>query len=223
MLNATRIDRFEFVGYNALAAAGAGVVGGFCKKVTAAGGSPTVNGLDDGAGLRMLIAATNEAEILTLYHGDIRQYKADLLQRMTWRMKASAIAANEILVAGLAGDQNDTADSVTYNTWFRLDGSTAIKVETDDNATDDDDNSTGLTLPAATWKDFVIDFSNGLSDVRFFCDDANGKLQRVLGSTTFNLALSGVFLQPFFQLQKASGTTTPNVDVQYVEIEYKRP
>lgn len=223
MLTAVDTIKYLFHGKNALAAAGAGVVGGLCKKVTAAAGSPTVDGLDDGNGLRVLLAANSEAEVVTIYAGDVRQLKADLLQAIRFRLKASAIAANEILVFGLAGDQADAADSITYNAWFRLDGSTSLLVETDDNATDTDDKSTGLTLPASTWKDFAIDFSNGLSDVRFFATDANGKLARVRAQTTFNLALTGIYLQPFVQLQKASGTTTPNVDIYAIEIDYKRP
>ena len=77
------------------------------------------------------------------------------------------------------------------------------------NVTDYDDKSTGTTL-STTYKKFVIDFSSGLADIRFFIDGA-----RVAASTTFTLAgiTSGQNVQPFVQIQKASGTGTPAIQI----------
>ena len=69
--------------------------------------------------------------------------------------------------------------------WFCVKGSastSAVVVETDDTVTDNDDKATGETL-AGVYKTFLIDFSQGLSDVRFYIEG-----ERVAASTTFTMA-----------------------------------
>jgi len=107
---------------------------------------------------------------------------------------------------GMASAQNDTADTVSYNAWFRMEGSAStsnLVVETDDDTTNNDDNATGTTL-STVYKRMLVDLSQGLSDVRFFVDGA-----RVGSTETYSLrrsAAAGQNVQPFVQIQKASGT-----------------
>ena len=66
-----------------------------------------------------------------------------------------------------------TADSVTTNAWFRMEGSastTNLVTETDDNTTDNNDIATGSSL-ATTTRRLKVDFSNGQDDVRFYVRD----------------------------------------------------
>ena len=86
-----------------------------------------------------------------------------------------------------------------------------VVVETDDNVTDNDDNATGQTL-GSTYKKFEIDFGKGLSDIRFLIDG------QPVGSETFSLAgvTSGQNVQPFVQIQKASGTGVPAITIAQV-------
>jgi hypothetical protein len=192
---------------------------GWTIKDTSAAGTPTyANGAD---GAVLTLAATSEAEIVTLYQNDIKIFSLADLAFVEIVAKVSGIDAVTTLVMGLASAQNDTADSIQESVWFRMEGSaslTAVVTETDDNVTNNDDKATGHSL-ASTFKTFRIDFERGLRDVRFLIEG-----QRVSEGTTFDMsgAASGTTLQPFVQLQKASGTGTPAVTIRdfWVQTRY---
>lgn len=194
---------------------------GWTIKDTSAAGTPTyLCATEDGGKAVLTLAATSEAEIVTLYQNDVLPYDLALIQAVSFTVKVADIDAVTTLVFGVAAAQNDTADSVTVHAWFRMEGSAStsnIVVESDDGTTDNDDKATGTTL-SSTYKKCTIDFSNGLSDIRFFIDGA-----RVAASTTFSLAAitAGQNVQLFTQLQKASGTGTPAVHISNIEIQYK--
>jgi hypothetical protein len=186
---------------------------------TSSAGAPTIAVVNAGGGVTMTLAADDEVEVMNLYQGDLLPFDIDELRRIEFYARISAFAALDILVMGLASARNSTADSVAANAWFRMDGSTSttlVKVETDDGVTDNDDVATGITLAAVT-KKFVIDFSKGVSDVRFFIDDT-----RVASGTTFSMAGYTAGLQPYFQLQKASGASVPAVTIEGVKVTYNR-
>ena len=191
---------------------------GWTLEIT--GTTPTIAN-QNGGGVKLTLTSTSEAQICTLYQNDVLWIPLLGLQRMRFNALVGGIDAVTTLVMGLASGQNDTADSVTTNAWFRMEGSaslTAIVTETDDNTTDNNDVATGATL-AATSKEFIIDFSRGLSDIRFFVDG-----QQVSLGTTFSMAAatSSTYVQPFFQIQKASGTGVPTVTIGRVELEYTK-
>ena len=215
----------DFLGVQLMPDASTNLGGPWCKKDTSSAGAPTMVGVASEAtgGLKTLLASTNEAEIMTLYWGDILSIKWSNILSIGYRLKATAITTAESLVFGVASAQNDTEDSVAYNAWFKLAATSDILVETDDASTDDDDNDTGLDIVAATYKEYVIDFRNGLKDVRFFVSGAGGYLERVLAATTFSLyGAAGTYCQPFVQLSKTTGTTVPYCTIDWIDIEYKR-
>lgn len=184
---------------------------GWTIKDTSAAGAPTY--LCGTGGAVLTLASTSEAEIVTLYQNDVLTYSLADLRRIEWLASVSGVDAVTQIAFGVASAQNDTLDSVAVGAWFRLDGTastSALVVETDDNTNNSDDNSTGTTL-ASTLKRCVIDFERGLSDVHFLVDG-----ERVAGSTTFDLsdAASGQRVQPFVQIQKASGTGTPAITLR---------
>lgn len=194
---------------------------GWTLKDTSTAGAPTaLNITEDGGAAKLTLAADSEAEILTLYQGDVLPYDLALLQHIEFVAKVAGIDAVTQLLIGVGSAQNDTADSVAINAWFRIDGTastSAVVVETDDGATDNNDVATGLTL-GSTYKKFEIDFTHGITDVRFYIDG-----QRVAASTTFSLAgiTSGQNVQLFVQLQKASGTGVPSVTITKAMAQYK--
>jgi len=207
------------------------------KKDTSAAGAPTMaTGVD---GLKSTLAATNEAEVLTFYFGDIKSFDIDDLISAEFILKANAtFGSNETLVIGMAGDQNDDPDAITYNSWFKIVGgataNTALLCESDDNVTDVDDKATGISLGTTTHKSLIIDFSEGISSrsppatskgkqLHFRATDANGVLRRVCDSVAFDMSGYTGGLQPFLQLQKASGTGVPAVSLLGVIIEYRLP
>jgi hypothetical protein len=215
----------DFFGVQNMVAGASNVGTPWAIADTSSAGTPTytgVTGMPNG-GFKILLANTSEAENVCLYWNDILGFKWDNLQEIVWRIQASAITTAEQLTFGLWSARNDTVDSVAYNAHFTLHAATTVTCETDDAATDTDDKDSAITLPAATWKEFAINFRNGLSDVRFFGTNAAGKMERLCPKTTFNMSgASGTYCQPIVQLQKASGTTTPNVIADYVDIQFKR-
>lgn len=184
---------------------------------TSSSGSPTYLNTADGA--KLTLASTSEAEIVTLFQDDVLVLPLGKLHYIEFDLQVAGIDAVTTLVAGIASAQEDTADSVAVHAWFRMEGSastSAVVVETDDGTVDNNDVATGASL-ASVFKRFAIDFTHGLSDVRFFIDGA-----RVATGTTFDMSSisSGQGVQPFIQLQKASGTGVPSVTIGRVEYQY---
>lgn len=191
---------------------------GWTIKDTSSSGTPTYLVGTDGATLTL--ASTSEAEIVTLYHNDVKTIPIEDIISIEWAVKVASIDSATTLVMGVATSQNDTADTVQEAAWFRIEGSvstSALVAETDDNTTNNDDKATGSTL-GSTVKRLKIDFRNGLDDVRFYVDGS-----RRASATTFNMeaATAGLTLQPFVQLQKASGTGVPSVSIRSVTIVYR--
>lgn len=187
---------------------------------TSTGGTPTYLCItEDGGAAKLTLAATSEAEIVTLYHNDVLAFDVRKIKMMEFIALVAGIDSVTTLTMGLGSARNDTDDSVATNAWFRMQGSvstTAVVAETDDATTDNDDKATGATL-AGTYKKFVISFENGINDVRFFIDG-----ERVAAATTFDMSAltAGLNVQPIFQLQKASGTGVPSVTIAMVNIVY---
>ena len=196
-------------------------VNGWTIKDTSSAGTPTYLCItEDGGAAKLTIAATSEEVIVPRYLNAVLPWDLAQLQYVEYVAKVSGIDSVTTLVFGVADAQNDTEDTVATNAWFRMQGSastTAVVCETDDGTTDYDDKATGATL-SSTYKKFTIDFTNGLSDIRFYIDGA-----RVSASTTFTLAsvTSGQNVQPFVQIHKASGTGTPAITIAQVRAQFK--
>ena len=178
---------------------------------TSSSGTPTYLCVtEDGGAAKLTLAATSEAEIVTLYHNDVLVFDLASVHNFYWIAKVAGIDSATTLTLGMGSARNDTDDSVAVNAYFRLQGSaslSALVVETDDGTTDLDDKATGVSL-ASNYVLLLADFTYGLSDVRFY---ANGA--RVAASTPFDMSAisSGQNVQPLVQIQKASGTGTPSV------------
>lgn len=187
---------------------------------TSSSGTPTyLNITEDGGAAKLTLASTSEEEVVTLYHNDVLMWDLAKLQYVEFVAQVAGIDAVTDVVIGVATEQNDTEDSVPEHAWFKIDGSastSALVVETDDATNDNDDKATGTTL-ASVYKRLTIDFTAGLSDVRFFVDG-----ERVAGSTTFDMSdvTSGHNVQPFVQIHKASGTGVGSVTIAKVEAQY---
>ena len=201
----------------------AGTANGYWTiKDTSSAGAPTYTTVttEDGGCLKLLLANTSEAEVVTLYHTDKLFYDLAYLQHVWWIVKVAGVDSVTTLVAGVGSAQNDDTDAIVTNAWFKLTGpgsTTALVVETDDGTVDNDDVATGQTL-AAVYKKLHLDFTYGLSDVRFMCDG-----QRVAAGTTFNMSAltAGLNVQPFLQIAKASGTGVPSVSIAQFGIQYQ--
>jgi len=178
--------------------------------------NPTVAVVADKDQFLLHLAADDEAEDVVLYHNDNKTFDVgEGLIFETCVDMAVAPGTGVCAVFGMCGDHNLDKDSVTEHAWFRFDASMACKVETDDTTNDNDDVATGVTVVAGTYNIFRIDFTD-LTDVKFFIDGT-----RVASSTTFdmsNLTASEQQMQPYFSLDKASGTGLGDINIDYVKI-----
>jgi hypothetical protein len=182
---------------------------------TSSAGAPTYT---KGTSTAVLtLASTTEVENVCLHFGDALDFDIDTIIRMEFRAKVTAtLDSATTIVMGVGSARADDPDTVAANAWFKLAGSNAVVVETDDGTTDDDDNSTGVSL-SDTYKRFVIDFSGGKSNVKFYIDGV-----RVAATTTFSLAGYSSGLQPIFQIQKTSDSNTDALTIDYVKVVNRR-
>jgi hypothetical protein len=169
----------------------------------------------------MTLNADNAVVNICNHFGDALDFDIDLVQRveMRCRIGAATFTSGSTLVFGLGSARDDTPDSVTAHAWFRMEGAnstTLVYAESDDGTRDVNDISTGVTL-GTTFKRFVIDFTGGKSDVRFYIDG-----QRVCASQTFDMSAYSSGLQPIFQLQKAANTNADSFVCDYIKVECKR-
>lgn len=168
----------------------------------------------------LTLAATSEVENVCLAHGDALSFDIDDIQSIEMRVRLGVVfTTGSELVFGLGSARNDTTDNVAANAWFKMVGAsstTQVYVESDDSVRDNDDIATGVTL-GTSFKRFLIDFTGGKSNVKFFIDG-----QRVAASRTFDMSGYTAGLQPIVQLQKAANTNVDSVIIDYVKITAKR-
>lgn len=188
---------------------------------TSSSGTPTYTKGGINGEATLAFDSQEEAQNICLHHGDDLNFDIDLVQRVEMRVKMgqAALDATSSVAFGLASARNDAIDSIAAHASFRVIGSadtTALVVETDDGTNDNDDVSTEKALTNA-YKKFVIDFTGGKSNVKFYVDG-----ERVASSTTFDMSNYSAGLQPYLQLQKTSDANTNSVVIDYVKIVSKR-
>lgn len=188
---------------------------------TSVAGAPTVANVTPSATgeVAITLAATLEVENVCLSFGDTLSFDIDNLQSFEARVKVSGCTTGTTISWGLASARNDTPSTIANRALFRMTGATsttAITIETDDNTTDSGLIATGATL-GTTYKKFVIDFTGGKSNVRFYVDGV-----RVATSTTMSLVGFTASLQPFFQIQKAANTNVDSISIDYIRVAMKR-
>lgn len=169
----------------------------------------------------LTLTSASQIQILGGAHGDALGFDIDDVQRVEMRAKigASSFTSGSILVFGVGSARNDTLDSVTAHAWFRMEGANStsqVYVETDDDVRNNDDVATGVTL-GTTYKEFVIDFTGGKSNVRFFIEGLP-----VATTTTFDMSGYSAGLQPIVQLQKAANTNVDVFELDYIKFVGKR-
>ena len=186
---------------------------------TSSSGTPTYASVSPSATgeIALTFDSANEIQNVCLDFGDKLCFDIDNLQRVVFIVKTVAsLNAATTLAFGLQSARNDDTDSTTNNAQFKLAGSNAVVCETDDGTTDNDDKASGVSL-VATYKEFVIDFTGGKSDVKFYIDG-----QRVASTTTFSMSAATGSLQPFVQISKTASTNVNSVTIDFVGVYCKR-
>ena len=185
------------------------------KDVSSSGDTTPLIAADVGNGVaRLPLDSQSEAQESGLYFGDQRPFV--LNQGLIFEVRVALQTLPTLLseaVFGLAGDYNAVADTVAEGIWFKADGSGAIVAETDDASSNNDDESTGVTLTATTFAIFRID-CRVITDIRFFINGAS-----VATATTFDASnVAALALQPYFHIAKASGQGLGVLDIDYVRV-----
>lgn len=194
---------------------------GWTQKVTKTAGSPAAVCIS-GGGLQMSLDTTSEAQVLTVDQNDVLSIPASQLQIVRIHADVSGVGAHTTVLLGMATAENDAEGSVAEYSLFAIKGATNtgnVVVDTNDGTVANANLATGQTLGSTT-KEFVMDFTNGLNDIRFYIDG-----QRVAASSTLismALAASTLNLQPYFQVAKTTGAEAPVVKVRRFELSYKR-
>lgn len=162
------------------------------------------------------LSATNEVQTSRLDKGD--QLLIDPTKRpiFSCRMKVSGVASVTRFVWGLASAYNATLDNIAENIWFKLDGnSLAIVTETDDNTTDTDDQSTGVSIVADTYNIYRIDMTDP-GHIKFWVGN------NLVTTHAASALTASMLLQPIFAVQKDSGTGTQSMTVDWARVEMDR-
>ena len=183
------------VDINAAVAVGADVANGVCS---------------------LALDADSNAQDAVLYFGDQRPFGVDQNLIFETRLTLSVLPTTGVCaVWGMVDDHNLDKDTVGVSAWFRLDASGALDVESDDTTNDNDDKTTGLTLVAGTYYIFRIDYTD-TADVKFYVDGT-----RVSSGVTFdmsNMTAAEGHQQPYYSMDKASGTGVATMLIDYCRI-----
>ena len=181
-------------------------------------GTVTTAIVADSSGGHFLLAHDAQAEDqdAVLSHNDNRNF--DVGNGLIFEARVDVAVLPTLTaqaVFGMCGDHALDKDALLESAWFKLDGSGAIVVETDDTTNDNDDIATGVTAVPGTYNIFRIDFTT-LANVKFFIDGV-----RVATGTTFDMSnLTGAewIQQPYFSLDKTGDAGLGSLNIDYVKI-----
>jgi hypothetical protein len=126
----------------------------------------------------------------------------------------TALTTAQTVVIGLATAFNATLTSIAEYAWFRFTANMNVLIEGKDGTTTtlaQVPQSGTLTLTANQFYLFTIDMTF-LDAVRFHVDDG------YLGSVNMSALTAAMKLQPAIYLQKASGVTTPTLDIDTAHV-----
>jgi hypothetical protein len=133
------------------------------------------------------------------------------------------------------GAQADTVEAVANNAYFGVAGADLnLDIASDDASTDTDNTDTTVDLVAGTWYEFLISLNSmhgvtvndpdgaSATDVHYFYRTSlGGDWTQLLASTTMTIG-ADIALQPFVQVEKTSGTSTPDLLVDYIKCYWER-
>jgi hypothetical protein len=132
----------------------------------------------------------------------------------------ATLSADQRFVIGLGSAYNANLDSVANHAWFRVEGASLnLLVESDDGATDTNDQDSGVDIVDNTFITVRIDASD-LSSIKFYVDEEAGA-GFVLRGVTSAAAMTGN-LQVYAIAQKDGGTETDAVTVDYITVSCDR-
>jgi hypothetical protein len=222
MANRVRNYFEDFLGKRSWATGTAEAGSGLMCTIVKTSGAPTVATISDKSGtVKILTDNTSEVQQVSFYQGDVLPFDLRGLQKVKFRFKVGGPTSATTCYLGIAGAYNATASSITNCALLKVANlavSPLIYTGSAQSAT-----ASGKSIVADTWYDGEIDFTGGVSNVRFYMSDSNGQMQRLLSATTFDMSgiSTGTNVQLFFRTEKTSGTDVPILYLDNVDVDYK--
>ena len=143
----------------------------------------------------------------------------------------TAVGANDIVVFGVATAFNATLSSISEYAWFKLAGNMNVTLETNDGTLVNTAFNPVLgpvAMVAGQYYDFTIDFSDP-TNVCFWMtnvDANNPKNTEVfdifLGTMNMKNLTAAMAFQPFFAVQRSSGTDNVDLILDYYSVRWTR-
>lgn len=178
--------------------------------------------------LSLLLGSTAEAQQCTLFNGDATPINLSngpvIEMRVAVHAAVTTLNANSKAIWGLSSAITPSATAVTDLTApligldFRADGAgTAglIYTDNDDNITDQDLVTTGLSYVSDTFRVYKIDATT-LSAVKFYIDNV------IVRTLNFSTVAANTLVQPIALVQRASGVAADGLRVDYVKFSLAR-
>jgi hypothetical protein len=203
---------------------------------TATAGCPAVKADYDNGAIELLLDNGNEVGDCDLNWGNQRNIDSDAepfcIFRLTMQTQG---AAADTLAWGLYADQNDLISGFDTFAAFSIGGADLnIDAQSDDGTTDVNATDTTADAVAGTFYEYMISMNSmhgrtetdidGCSptDVCFFYrTSTGGAWTQLLPNTTFSVG-ADLAMQPFVHIEKTSGTSTPDLLVDYVKCFWQR-
>jgi hypothetical protein len=203
---------------------------------TATAGCPAAKADADNGAIELLLDNGSEVGDCTLFFGDELSIDSDTEPFCVFRIQyQTAPAAADSLSWGFASAQNDIQESIANHAMFSVTGAdNNLDTESDDGTTDRAANDTEVDMVAGTYIETLISMNSmhgrtaldpdgaSATDVHFFYrTSTGGAWTQVNTSTTFTVG-ANIALQPYVQVEKTSGTTVPDLLVDYISCAWKR-
>lgn len=177
-----------------------------------AGGAEAVVADAPGGAVALALTNANEVQLAGIDWGDQRTLCLDRDPVFEARVRFTVLPTGAVVACiGLCGDHNAAVNTVAESAWFRLDGSGAITVETDDTTHETSLVATGVTLVADQWTVLRIECDDAVA-LRFYIDGA-----RVASATSFIMhTIAALALQPVVRIGKEAASA----DVGTMQVDY---
>ncbi len=203
---------------------------------TATAGCPAAKDDYDNGAIELLLDNGNEVGDCDLSFGNYLSIDSDTEPFCIFRLTAqTAPVAADTLFWGFGSAMNDLIDSTTLNAGFSVAGADLnLDVMSDDNSTDVNATDTTVDIVAGTMYEYLVSMNSmhgrtvndpdGASptDVHvFYRTSAANVFTQLLPNTTLSIGADKA-IQPLVHIEKTSGTSTPDLLVDYITCAWQR-
>ena len=210
--------------------------GPWVSEDTNTAGCPILKADYDNGALEFLLDNGSEVGDCGMDFGDELSIDSDTEPFCIFRIQyQTAPAAADSLVWGLGSGRNDLYASITAFAAFSVAGAdNNLDVQSDDATTDVNATDSTVDMVAGTFIETMVSMNSmhgrtatdtdgaSATDVHFFYrTTTGGAWTQILPATVFAVG-ADVALQPFIQVEKTSGTTVPDLLVDYVNCAWQR-